>query len=173
MSGRRLDPFRFAAEGRRAQGEFALSALPRLADLLAVPAGAAQWKLAGAMVRTVLAEAGGAMEPRLELDVSTTLVLRCQRCLEALDWPLELHAALWPVRAGQPIADEELDNDDFDAIEVDGELDVGELVEDEILLALPIAPRHENCASSLNGNGANKESPFAALASLRGGGRAD
>ena len=55
-----------------------------------------------------------------------------------------------------------------DAIELDGELDVLALVEDEILLALPIAPRHQVCDAPQPEGGTSKESPFAALASLRG-----
>ncbi|HHW65861.1 MAG TPA: metal-binding protein, partial [Rhodocyclaceae bacterium] len=81
---------------------------------------------------------------------------------------LRVDTLLQPVRSGQPIPDEELEDDEVDAIEIDGGLDVMALLEDEILLALPIAPRHQVCEAPRPEGGASKESPFAALASLRG-----
>ena len=107
-------------------------------------------------------------KPQLRVTAQGVLNLRCQRCLGAIAWPLDLDVVLQPVRAGQPIPDEELENDEFDAIEVRDGLDVVGMVEDEILLALPIAPRHENCDSLRPEGGTVKESPFARLAALRG-----
>jgi uncharacterized protein len=46
-------------------------------------------------------------------------------------------------------------------------MDVLALVEDEIVLAVPIAPRHESCDAPRPSDGVKKESPFAALAKLR------
>ena len=46
---------------------------------------------------------------------------------------------------GKEVAEEELEDDTRDFLPVAGELDVAELVEDEILLAVPVAPRHEKC----------------------------
>lgn len=174
LSVLRLDPFRFAAEARSATGEIAVAKLARLADLLVADEGRIQWQLAGSVahVPSMAQPGSSASEPRLELEVSGRLSLRCQRCLEALQWPLALRSVLHPVRAGQPIADEELEDDEVDAVEVDGELDVFALIEDEILLALPISPRHENCKPSSGMETAAEESPFAALASLRSSGRA-
>lgn len=175
LSVLRVDPFRFAAEARSAAGKIAVAKLARLSDLLVADEGLIRWQLAGFSAQSALAMqsgAGGASEPRLELEVSGTLSLRCQRCLEALQWPLAVRSVLHPVRAGEPIADEELEDDEVDAVEVDGELDVFALIEDEILLALPISPRHENCGPSSGMETAAEESPFAVLASLRSSGRA-
>lgn len=175
-AGLRVDPFRFAAEGRQREGRLALAKLSRLADLLVASEGELRWKLGGFTVRPAESPAsaapGKAVEPRLRLEVDGRLELCCQRCLEKLQWPLAIRSVLHPVPAGQAIADEELDDDEVDAIEVDGELDVLALVEDEVLLALPIAPRHVNCTPSSGAEAATEESPFAALASLRGSGRA-
>lgn len=137
--------------------------LLRLSDVLASSEGQLVWQIEGLMV-----QGAAGMEPRLRLTASGQLVLGCQRCLGGLPWVLKVDTLLHPVRVGQPIAEEELEDDEVDAIEVDGELDALALVEDEILLALPIAPRHENCESPQVVGGSTKESPFAALASLRG-----
>lgn len=175
-AGLRVDPFRFAAEGRQREGRLALAKLSRLAELLVSRDGELRWKLRGFTVEPAESPAraapGKALEPRLQLEVEGRLELRCQRCLETLPWPLAIRSVLHPVAAGQAIADEELEDDEVDAIEVDGELDVLALVEDEVLLALPIAPRHENCTPTSGAEAATEESPFAALASLRGSGQA-
>ena len=169
-SGKIADPFRFAAEARILKGEVAVAKFSRLVDSLVSTDGAINWSVEGSMFEGVVS---GQSDPRLKLRLDGTLNLRCQRCLGGLDWVLVVETVLQPVRVGQPIPDEELEDDEVDAIEVDGELDLLALIEDEILLALPIAPRHEQCEAPRGGNGANEESPFAALASLRGSHRAD
>lgn len=154
-----MDPFRFAAEGRRFGAEIAVGSLDRLADAVAEDSAVLVFRLEGSLDES--------RNPRLDLAVEGELVLHCQRCLAGLRWPLDIRVALQPVRPGQPIPDEELENDAIDALEVDGELDVVALVEDEVLLALPIAPRHEDCEPPRPEGGTGRESPFAALASLR------
>ncbi|MBR4877130.1 MAG: DUF177 domain-containing protein, partial [Rhodocyclaceae bacterium] len=74
---------------------------------------------------------------------------------------------LRPVPAGHPVEQEELLDDDHDVIEVDGALDVQALVEDEILLALPLVVRHEQCTPPQMRETAEPASPFAVLAGLR------
>jgi uncharacterized protein len=63
---------------------------------------------------------------------------------------------------------DELENDEVDVIEVGAgdRLDVLALIEDEIILALPLAPRHESCGLPRTDCGAGRESPFAVLAGL-------
>lgn len=157
------DPFRFAAESRSIGGELAVADLIRLSDALASSEGVLVWQVSGSMV-----EGAEGLEPRLRLQVDGRLELCCQRCLGGLEWPLRLDTLLQPVRVGQPIPEEELEDEEVDAIEIEGELDVVALLEDEILLALPIAPRHQVCEAPRPDGGSSKESPFAALASLRG-----
>lgn len=157
-----MDPFRFAAEERRIGAEIAIGSLDRLIDIVAEDSAALVFRLEGSLDES--------RKPRLDLAVQGELILRCQRCLAGLHWPVDIRVVLQPVRPGQPIPDEELENDAIDALEVDGELDVVALVEDEVLLALPIAPRHEDCEPPRPEGGTGKESPFAALASLRRGG---
>lgn len=157
------DPFRFAAEFRSIEGRLSVADLLRLSDALASVDSTLEWRLEGSMV-----EGAQGQEPRLRLQVEGKLDLRCQRCLGGLEWPLRVDTLLQPVRSGQPIPEEELEDDEVDALEIDAELDVLALLEDEILLAMPIAPRHQVCEAPRPEGGASKESPFAALASLRG-----
>jgi len=133
------DVFKFAAGGGMLKGEVPVARLDRVADQLATDEGVVCWQLSGSL------DAGG--KPRLGLAVSGCLTLRCQRCLGGLDWDLAIEVALLPVRAGQDLPEDDLENDEVDVVEVDGsgEFDVLSLVEDEIILALPIAPRHADC----------------------------
>lgn len=160
--GRIADVFRFAAEGGGLGGEVPVAVFGRLADQLVGESGILRWRVEGSV------DAGG--EPRLEVRADGRLVLRCQRCLGELDWVLALETVLRPVRVGQELPEDELENDAFDAFEIDGEVDVLSLVEDEILLALPIAPRHAECGTPEKSEpvDARRESPFAMLAGLRG-----
>jgi uncharacterized protein len=43
------------------------------------------------------------------------------------------------------------------------EMDLRVLVEDELILALPYAPRHEGCAAHIESNDRAARSPFAGL----------
>ncbi|MDR1423707.1 MAG: DUF177 domain-containing protein [Azoarcus sp.] len=158
------DVFRFALEAGCRQGEAPVAVFERLADQLG--GGAVSFRLTGGV------DAEG--KPRLKLTVRGRLVLRCQRCLGEMSWDLVVDSALLPVRAGRALPEDELESDEADAIEVDGGLDVLSLVEDEIILALPIAPRHEDCGearTSGENGGARRESPFAALVRLQGDGK--
>ncbi|MDR2926215.1 MAG: YceD family protein [Azoarcus sp.] len=159
------DVFRFAAGSGVLEGETPVARFVRLADLLAANSGTLRWRMKGRL------DAEG--KPRLDLAASGRLMLRCQRCLSDLEWKLEIEAVLLPVRAGQDMPEDELENDEADVIELDGELDVLSLLEDEAILALPIAPRHADCGmpeATEADSGIRGQSPFAALAGLRGRG---
>ncbi len=153
------DPFRFAAEGGSVSGAIALADLGRLSDVLVDTSGEATYSLVG--------EFGLGRKARLRLTAAGMLWMRCQRCLGRLEWPLDIEVVLELVRPGQSIPDDELENDEFDAIEAVPDLDVLALVEDEIVLAVPIAPRHESCDAPRPVKGSEKESPFASLVKLR------
>lgn len=141
-----------------------MAELSRLAEVVVDAAGAVSYELVG--------EAGIGRSPALRFRASAVLQLCCQRCLNAMEWPLDRESVLELVKPGAPIPDDELENDEADAIEAVPDMDVLALVEDELLLAVPLAPRHESCDPPRPLGGADKESPFAALAKLRKDSRA-
>jgi uncharacterized protein len=153
------DPFRFASEERERSGVLALKDRARLSDVLFGDQGKIEYSLVG--------EIGQDTKPYLRLKLKGTLGVQCQRCLERMEWPLDLESLFQLVPPGATIPDEELEIEDFDAIEATPDLDVFALIEDEVLLAVPIAPRHERCDPPRPEGGTEKESPFAALATLR------
>ena len=160
-----IDSMEFARDGRRLAGEIPVSRLERLADVLADTAGSLRVELAGTI--------DGEGNPCLRLKVAGSLNLRCQRCLEPMAWSLAIDSVLHltdDVRmedVGGGGDEEELDADAPDVIVADKELAVLPLVEDEALLSLPIAPRHERCTPPSGGEKDRAPSPFAVLAQLK------
>jgi uncharacterized protein len=93
------------------------------------------------------------------------LHLQCQRCLEALDHPLQLLNTLLLVAAGTEAAGA-LDEEEPEWIEASRELDLGTVIEDEILLSLPYAPKHEEGACRALGGTVTRVTTASAFAEL-------
>ncbi|MEM7466050.1 MAG: YceD family protein [Pseudomonadota bacterium] len=72
--------------------------------------------------------------------VRTELLADCQRCLRPVVVAVEQNVALLAVDANDG-TDGELGDDD-DTVEYCGKLDLHELIEDELILAVPIVPQH-------------------------------
>jgi uncharacterized protein len=154
------DAFAFARDGRVLEGTLAVADLERLHDLLAELAGEVTFRLQGFK--------GENGEPMLHLVVSGLVPLACQRCLEPVPCDLDVDTLLELVPEGADLSQDELEDDTRDFLPVVRELDVAELVEDEILLALPVAPRHEKCGLPGAADAGERINPFAALSGLKG-----
>ncbi|GAB4165970.1 MAG: DUF177 domain-containing protein [Rhodocyclaceae bacterium] len=155
--GHVIDSVRFARGGSVASGSIGLSRLARLTAQFGPQVGRAAFEVRG------VEEEG---KPLLCLTVSAQLSLRCQRCLDELVLPVSLRSRLLLIEAGEPWPEDEITEDRFDAIPAQVELDITTLIEDEMLLALPISPRHASCeapAARLNGG---EGRAFAGLANL-------
>ena len=163
------DPWRFSRESGAIEGSIAATAaqheLPRVLEAGCELAGDVVFRFDGEAVR----REGRGEESFLHLDVQGVLSMQCQRCLGPMKWAFELQRSLLLVRSEQDFPEDELEEDAFDAIEVGRELDLLQLLEDEILLALPIAPRHESCDLPDSVARAGRRLPFAGLAALKGG----
>ena len=170
-----LDVAAFALAEGRLDGEWPLSRMPRLlADALPLsehsPAQSVHWSARGSHK----AVAGSEAEIRLHLRTGTALQLSCQRCLQPMTVQLEVQPSLRFVQ-GETQA-EALDEDsDDDVLALTPVLDLLRLTEDELILALPLVPRHETCLQPLPMSVGEEdlqradesEHAFAALASLR------
>lgn len=154
------DAFVFAKEGRVLEGVLPLSSLERLHDLLTEVSGDVSFRLQG-----LKGEHGELM---LHLEVSGLLPLACQRCLKAIPFDFDVDSLLELIPEGADMSQDELEDDTRDFLPVAGELYVAELVEDEILLALPVAPRHEKCGLPGAADAGERINPFAALSGLKG-----
>lgn len=165
LAGAVIDSLKFAAEENCITGKLALAQLTRLSDVLANQEGLLDCKLEGYRL-----EREGETRLGLRLSVSGRLSLHCQRCLAEVGFDCVIDSRLLLIPPGAEWPEEELETDDYDAIPASRELSVLSLVEDEMLLTLPIVPRHADCLPPA-GVGAAEEksepSPFAVLAGLK------
>jgi len=158
-----VDSLKFAADGGRLSGKLALSSLPRLCDVLTAREGWLDCELSGE--RRV--DADGRMRSLLRLLVTGRLGLRCQRCLADVRFDCAIDSRLLLVPEGEAWPEDEMDSDEYDALPADKALSLRDLVEEEVLLALPIVPRHADCLPPGGMEQENGPSPFAALAKLK------
>jgi uncharacterized protein len=76
-----------------------------------------------------------------ELSLAGKATLQCQRCMQMMEWPVDSTTRVALILSEADAADvpEELEP----VLVREGRISAGELVEEELLLALPIVPLHE------------------------------
>lgn len=153
-----IDGFEFASAGATQQGTWPLGDFPRLRDILATDGGEVAYEISG-----VRDERG---RPGLRLKVRGSLRLRCQRCLESMPFEVQTDETLVLAATLDEIHAEPADAHAADRVVAGKEMALRELVEDELILAVPYAPRHESCTAAGTAHGAEKVSPFAGLRGL-------
>lgn len=137
----RLDVRAFAESGETLSGAQALGSLERLAELLhGEVASEVRWEVSGEIEQRL----GAPEEVWLDLRIEAAVPMQCQRCLDTVTIPVSID------RPFQFAADEKaaavLDAEsDEDVLVLSRAFDLVGLIEDEVLLALPIVPRHETC----------------------------
>ena len=173
FSPQRLDVKAFAQAGGRLAGHDSLLKYERLAqeakglhpDLLV------DWEAVGE-VRTAL---GGMGQVWLHIKVRASFPMECQRCMTPVDVPLEVDREFRFV-ADEATAEALDDESEEDLLALSREFDLHELIEDELLMALPVVPKHDECPTAVplassdddfEEANSEKPNPFAALAGLR------
>lgn len=156
-----IDSVDFALNGREISGEVPVAEMSRLLDALDAPLGILSYTVRGGL--------NSRGDPLLEVRVEGQCRLRCQRCLSAMDYAIGVEncLVLRDQASLDALGDEE--DEECDSILADKHLDVLNLLEDEILLSLPIAPKHEEgaCRMAYGESGQREDLPFAALAKLK------
>jgi len=157
-----VDSVAFARESGELRATVAVAALARLHDALFDQSGAIAYELAGRVDQEA--------KPSLRLTLGGELVLPCQRCLGAVRFRLEAVRNFVLVPAGRALSDPTDEAEDTEQLYADPKLDVIALVEDEVILGLPMVAGHEEgaCAAPLpKAQAGRRESPFNALADLK------
>jgi len=150
-----IDGLAFARNAAVLKGRLGMESLRRLA----------QSGCSGSVLDFVLTgEINERGEPRLKLAVDGSVRLECQRCLGSLDFPVHLEAQLEFASSEAEIT---AADDDIERVVASREMSVAALVEDEVLLALPMVPKHEQCSAAAGLGADAKPSAFEALAALR------
>lgn len=154
-----FDPFITAGRGRSYKGTIPLSQLARLRDFLIDDKGGAQYELLFAREDKVYAVIG---------QVTAEMVLVCQACLDKMNLSVTVEVQLGIVSSLDEVA--RLSDRYEPLLVVDRKITLTEIVEEELLLAIPIIPRHQQCriANEVDqGPVQKKENPFSILAELK------
>jgi len=158
-----IDGIEFARNGKQLSGDLEIGSLERLRESLSSGEGAVEYSIRGGQ--------NPKGRPMLHLSVKGTLSLTCQRCLGPLAFPVDVQSDLLLLQDESEFADIVDEEDDVDAVVAAPRMSVAALVEDELILALPYAPRHAQGACSAagvpEGSAGAKVSPFVALSKLK------
>jgi uncharacterized protein len=171
---RRLDVQAFAQAGAQLSGVDPLSSYERLF----VETGGAgadrqvHWRILGRQE----SDASGHSRAWLHLEAQVCLPLTCQRCLGPADIEVAVARAFRFVPTEQQ-AEAEDEASEEDVLVLSRDFDLPGLVEDELIMGLPLVPRHVDCpvgvqlsAQDPDFDAASAAQPhaFAALAGLKG-----
>ena len=156
-----INSLEFSRSAKVLRGKIATANLYRLRDYLRSAEGAIEYELSGAV------DPEG--ESLLHLAIKGKLYLKCQRCLEELEHDVDLVSDLLLIENEKELPEITEENDKVDCILAETEMDVLALLEDEIILNLPISPRHETgpCSMTVHAGGETTQSVFAPLAALK------
>jgi uncharacterized protein len=162
-----LDLARAARQTYGLQGRLPVKSLPRLTAALASDAGEVEIELEAGLDPARRVVVTGRMDAELEL--------QCQRCLEPVKFKVHAEPHLAWVKTDEQLA--ALPDGYEPLLSADGQVALKELVSDELLLALPLVPRHEGDAACGGFTGTAtyaepteaRKNPFAELAKLKRG----
>ena len=153
LNPQRLDVAKFARAGTSLEGQVPLGALQRLSEGTCAPddaqPGLVTWRATGSQ-RGVL---GGTPEVRLHLQAQATVWLNCQRCLQPVAVSLPIDRVFRFARDDDEAAQLDEASEEEDVLALGRPLDLMSLLEDELIMALPIVPRHETCPQPLQALG--------------------
>lgn len=161
-----LDLHRFTQQGGELTANTPLAALARVLDVCLdhaqVGQRQCQWVLRGE-----LRSMGGIDQAWMHLSAHLNVRQTCQRCLEPMDMAVQVDSWFRLV-ADEATALAEDDDCEEDLLAMAPDFDALALLEDEILLALPLVPRHDACHAPLSAALEDDlPHPFAALAGLK------
>jgi uncharacterized protein len=172
-----IDNVAFAKKNERLVGELSLQSLARLTELLQSIADvqttnstiADEISRSQPAVRYALqGETDAVGQHYLHLAISTDLSTICQRCMGAMPLKLNLNFnyLIGDVNVNDVEASDIEGSDDLDLQQASPEMDVIALIEDEILMAMPIAPIHDKDCGAIVSQSGDKANPFAVLKGL-------
>lgn len=162
----KVDPFRFADNATCLHGKIPIKDMQRLGTSLYADDG-----------EVIIDITFGVDEQRIRYlrgHIEATIVLQCQRCMESLNYEI-----INDFMSGFVQSEEEADAlpERYDPVVVkDGILLIQDLIEDELILGLPIVPMHnlKDCkiapplaADSEMASEEKKDSPFKVIELLR------
>ncbi len=161
-----VDPRKLADRGATLEGELPLADLPRLCDPLADNVGFVRAKF--------VFERDERRSPVMHSTIDVEVKMVCQRCLELVALPIHSECSYAVVKEG---GNTQSVPQGYDVLELgEDPLDLPALIEEELLLALPIVPLHdpEDCQQPAgleepepSEDEVSRSNPFSVLAQLK------
>ena len=157
-----INPLLLAKNSEQIKGSLSLDSLARLEDILLDNRGQVQYSLSFDF------DASGIC--LIKSDIDTAVLLQCQRCLKSVIIEIQKNSVLGVYKDSDEFKKLE---DNYEPFQLDEEfILVEKLIEDELLLAIPLVPLHSNkkcigedVLKAFNVN--NKMNSFSALAKLK------
>jgi uncharacterized protein len=144
-----LDIFEFARSGRQAAGCVRIQQLPRMLNEVSADAPERDtvftWQAEGSTQPELQDDGSEAQQPRLRLAVHGSAWLECQRCLAPYEQRFDVDATYRIVLTEEEAQEYPLDDDELEVIVGSRQFDLVNLIEEELLLALPLVPKHDVC----------------------------
>jgi uncharacterized protein len=177
----RLEIQAFASAGATLEGSTPIAKLERLSASAhgaaegeaPPPDGEVRWTARGEVRERLGAPAQVWLHVRAEADLPMT----CQRCLKPVVEPLDVDRWFRFVASEEEAANEDTDAEE-DLLVLQRQFKLLELIEDELLLALPVIARHDTCPDPLpqpapgpddEADAPAAPNPFAVLEALKKG----
>jgi uncharacterized protein len=160
-----IDPVNFAERGKRLSGAIKISELTRLSDMLLDNSG---------VVEIDISFDKEARLSTIQGEIKANLIVECQSCLKQVVLPISRHFKLGLVSSLEQA--DRLTSDCEPLMLENEKVSLNELIEDELLLALPDFPRHDyQCVDrgevKLAGSAIDEQlttnNPFSVLAKLK------
>jgi uncharacterized protein len=174
-----IDPLLLAKTGRHISGDLPLKDLPRLAELSSdVSAGQVHIELQFSQDENQRCWMQG--------EVSGQLEVICQRCLEPMTQKLDSQINALLVRQAGEVSGNDQESGTEETVIYTGNSTIAKLIEDDLLLAMPMFPKHlanectprtgdgekqsfKNAGKNEGQKGGQRDNPFAVLATLKSG----
>ncbi len=159
-----INPVSFSEKGKTLVGALNISELARISDMLTDNSG---------QVEIDFTFDKDGRVPVVDGFIKARLQLVCQSCLEGLEWLVEKHIKLGVVTSLEQA--DRLGNNYEPLFLEEEKISLLELVEDELLLALPDFPRHEEACTKRHDSASEtyeeqeteSNNPFSVLAKLK------
>lgn len=138
----RIDAVVFARKREALKGSLPLSSMPRLLAAGVGDAGVLDWAVEGSIGRDEMQR----QREFLEVRTGFSPWMTCSRCLEPVQvHDLATHTRFRLAASEAQAAAEDREAESVEVIAADANLNLAMLVEDEAILALPMAPAHDDC----------------------------
>jgi len=162
-----IDNIAFAKKNEHLAGELSLEDCARLDELLHSSTDS-KVSRAGLISYVLQGKTDALGQYILQLSIACKLTTSCQRCLNAMPLNINLNFS-YLIGEVSDIDVEAVDvdnSDDYDLQQANKAMDLITLIEDEIIMAMPIAPMHEEGCTEATMQSGEKPNPFAVLKGL-------